>query len=270
MLVYQRDRSPAVEIGPFKLGDGNFVIMAGPCAIESKLQVDLTAQTLGELHIPVFRAGAFKPRTSPYEFRGLGEEGLKILADVRKNTGMSIVTEVMDSQDVELVSRYADILQIGSRNMQNYRLLEAVGETQHPVVLKRGLAATVEEWLYAAEYIMAKGNEKVILCERGIRTFEKYTRNTLDLGAVVAVKELSNLPVIVDPSHGSGKSSMVAPLARAAMAAGADGLLIEVHIDPEKALCDGKQSLTPVQMKELMKELNALSKAMGKEIVNNN
>ncbi|MFZ5625697.1 MAG: 3-deoxy-7-phosphoheptulonate synthase, partial [Bacillota bacterium] len=214
----------------------------------------------------VLRGGAFKPRTSPYAFQGLMEEGLKLLAETRRETGLPVVTEVMDTRDLELVAEYADILQIGSRNMQNFALLKEAGRIGKPILLKRGLAATIEEWLLAAEYIMSQGNDQIILCERGIRTFETATRNTLDLSAVAVVKEVSHLPVIVDPSHATGRWQLVAAMAKGAIAAGADGLLIEVHPNPAEALCDGPQSLTPANFHKLMQDLQKIAQAIGREI----
>ncbi len=214
----------------------------------------------------LIRGGAFKPRTSPYSFQGLKEEGLKILAEVREKTGLPVVTELMDPRDIDAILKYADVIQIGARNMQNFRLLQEVGSYNKPILLKRGLSATIKELLMAAEYIMAQGNNEVILCERGIKTFETATRNTLDLNAVPVLKNLSHLPVIVDPSHGAGKWDLVAPMAKAAIAAGADGLMIEVHTNPEEALSDGEQSLKPGKFKTLMKELRAIAKAVGREI----
>lgn len=249
-----------------KIGGKKIHIMAGPCAIESKellIQIAEDVKTAGASFI---RGGAFKPRTSPYTFQGLGEEGLKYLSEAKKKTGLLVITEVMDPRDIELILPYTDIIQIGTRNMQNFRLLTEVGGYDKPVLLKRGLSATIKEFLMSAEYIMAKGNTKVMLCERGIRTFETYTRNTLDLSAIPVIKKLSHLPVIVDPSHGVGKWDLVAPMAKAAVAAGADGLIIEVHPNPEEAFSDGEQSLKPKAFKELMKDLKAIAKAVGREL----
>ena len=235
--------STTFKVGPVTIGGDELVIMAGPCSVESEEQVMATARIVKEVGGSILRGGAFKPRSSPYSFRGLGEEGLKYLANAREETGLPIITEVMDTRDVELVSRYADILQIGSRNMQNFTLLDEVGQCGKPTMLKRGLAATYEEWLLAAEYILSKGNKQLMLCERGIRTFETYTRNTMDIAAIPAIKRLSHLPIIADPSHGTGKWYLVTPVALAAVAAGADGLQIEVHPNPDMALSDGAQSL---------------------------
>lgn len=255
-----------VTVGSVQIGGPDVVVMAGPCAVESREQLLSVASNLKELGADMLRGGAFKPRTSPYSFRGLAEEGLKLLAEARDLTGLPVVTEVMDAREVEMVSRYADMLQVGSRNMQNFSLLQEVGESGKPVLLKRGLSATLEEWLLAAEYILAAGNNQVVLCERGIRTFETWTRNTVDITAIPAVKELSHLPIILDPSHGTGRWKMVAPVAKAGVAAGADGLLIEVHPDPDCALSDGPQSLTPENFRKLMQELAPVARAVGKNI----
>jgi len=253
-----------VQVGDVTIGGKEVVIMAGPCAVENEVQLLSAAKAVKEAGGHILRGGAFKPRTSPYAFQGLEEEGLRLLARAREATGLPIVTEVIDTRDVELVERYADMLQVGTRNMQNFRLLREVGQTDKPVLLKRGLAATVEEWLMAAEYIAAAGNHKIILCERGIRTYETGLRNTLDVSAVPLVKELSHLPVIVDPSHATGNYRMVPPLARAAVAAGADGLMIEVHPDPARALSDGPQSLTPARFAVLMEEIARVAAAVGR------
>lgn len=250
-----------VEIGGKKI-----VVIAGPCSIESKEQLEKVAQITKKSGALILRGGAFKPRTSPYTFQGLGEEGLKILKDVSEKFSIPTVTEIMDTRDVELVARYADVLQIGARNMQNFNLLKEVGQTQKPVILKRGLSATIKEWLMSAEYILAGGNFNVILCERGIRTFEGFTRNTLDLSAIPAVKQLSHLPIIVDPSHATGKWGLIAPLSKAAIACGADGLLVEVHPNPEEALSDGPQQLLPENFYSLMQELGDLAKVVGRQI----
>ena len=247
-------------------GAKKLVTIAGPCSIESKEQLEAVAEAIKKCGALILRGGAFKPRTSPYAFQGLGEEGLQILKDVSDKFGIPTVTEVMDPRDVELVARYADALQIGARNMQNFNLLKEVGQTQKPVVLKRGLNATIKEWLMSAEYILAGGNFNVILCERGIRTYETATRNTLDLSAVPVVKQLSHLPIVVDPSHATGKWGLVAPLSKAAVAAGADGLLIEVHPNPEEALSDGPQQLLPDNFCTLMKELAAVAACVGRTI----
>jgi 3-deoxy-7-phosphoheptulonate synthase len=259
-----RPEDTRVRVGQITIGEGTFTVMAGPCAVESAEQVMRTARHVAAAGAAVLRGGAFKPRTSPYSFQGLGEEGLKHLQAASRETGLSVVTEAMGPGEVELVVRYADILQIGARNMQNFRLLEAAGRQPKPVLLKRGLSSTVEELLLAAEYVMACGNPNVILCERGIRTFEKFTRNTLDISAVPVIKRLSHLPVIVDPSHAAGVREYVAPLARAAVAVGADGVIIEAHPEPEKALCDGKQSLTLDDFDGLMRDLRVLARDMGK------
>lgn len=255
-----------VEAGKIKLGGGFFSVMAGPCAVESMEQLSASAQAVHRGGAVGLRGGAFKPRTSPYAFQGLEDVGLQYLRQAREETGLSIVTEVVNPSDVERVADTADIIQIGARNMQNFPLLREVGQLRKPVLLKRGLSATVEEWLMAAEYILSEGNYQVILCERGIRTFETYTRNTLDLSAVALAKRLSHLPVIVDPSHATGHWHLVKPLALASMAVGADGLLIEVHPEPARALCDGPQSLTPEHFAELMIELEALAPVLGKKI----
>lgn len=248
------------------IGGKKIHIIAGPCAVENKTMLTNIAEKVKEAGATFIRGGAFKPRTSPYSFQGLGEEGLKYLSYASKKTGLPVVTELMDPRDVNVVKKYADIIQIGARNMQNFRLLLEVGKCKKPVLLKRGLSATIKEWLMAAEYIMSKGNQKVILCERGIRTFETATRNTLDLSAVPVLKQLTHLPVIVDPSHGVGKWSLVAPLAKAAIAVGADGLMIEVHTNPEEAMSDGEQSLRPSDFKKLIDELRPIAKAIGREI----
>jgi 3-deoxy-7-phosphoheptulonate synthase len=255
-----------VAAGGVIFGSPEVIVMAGPCAVESRDSYLACARSLMEMGVRVLRGGAFKPRTSPYSFAGLGREGLKILAEAREATGLAVVTEVLDPRDVELVAAHADILQIGSRNMQNFALLHEVGQGGHLVMLKRGMAATCEEWLLAAEHIRAGGNERIILCERGIRTFETQTRSTLDLSAVPVLKELAPYPVVVDPSHSSGKSELVGAMARAAVAVGADGLLVEVHPDPAHALSDGRQSLDPAQFSELLPELRRVAKAVGRLI----
>jgi 3-deoxy-7-phosphoheptulonate synthase len=248
------------------IGGKKIIVIAGPCAVENKTMLMAIAEKVKNGGATFIRGGAFKPRTSPYSFQGLGEEGLKYLSDVRKKTGLPVVTELMDPRDMKTILKYADIIQIGARNMQNFRLLLEVGTCNKPVLVKRGLSATIKEWLMAAEYIMSKGNQNVILCERGIRTFETSTRNTLDLSAVPVLKQLTHLPVIVDPSHAVGKLAFVAPMAKAAVAAGTDGLLIEVHTNPEEALSDGEQSLKPDEFKKLMKELKPIAAAVGREI----
>jgi 3-deoxy-7-phosphoheptulonate synthase len=256
-----------VSIKGVGVGGSEIVIIAGPCAVESRNQLFRTARSVRASGANILRGGAFKPRSSPYSFQGMGEEGLKLLAQIRTETGMPIVTEVMDTRQVELVASYADMIQIGSRNMQNYPLLKEAGMCRKPVLLKRGMMATVEEFLLAAEYILSQGNDQVILCERGIRTFETSTRNTLDLSAVPVLKRLSHLPVIVDPSHGTGVRWMVPPMAKAAVAVGADGLIMEVHYDPERALCDGNQSLSLDEFNLLMTDLKKIAQAVGREIL---
>lgn len=255
-----------IKIKDIEIGGNRVVIMAGPCAVEGSDQIVGIAKFVREAGALVLRGGAFKPRTSPYSFQGLGEEGLKYLRMAADAYGLAVVSELMDISQIELVSKYVDILQVGARNMQNFWLLKELGKIRKPVLLKRGMAATIEEWLMAAEYILAGGNYRVILCERGIRTFENYTRNTLDLSAIPVVQKLSHLPVIVDPSHGTGRRDKVGPMARAAVAAGADGLLIEVHSHPENALSDGAQSLYPKQLLELMKELQIIAQAVKRKI----
>ena len=255
-----------IDVDGVKIGNDKIVVMAGPCAVENAEQLRESARAVSACGAKILRGGAFKPRTSPYDFQGLGEEGLKLLRQTADEFNMKVVTEIVESGDIDLVENYADILQVGARNMQNFTLLKALGKCKKPVMLKRGLSATIAEWLNAAEYILSGGNEKVIFCERGIRTYETYTRNTLDLSAVAAIKNLSHLPIVVDPSHGTGRRSMIAPMSKAAIAAGADGLIIEVHPHPEVALSDGNQSLTPTDFQSLMKELDAVAKAVGKSI----
>ena len=255
-----QSESTVISIDDIRVGAGEPVVMAGPCAVESERQALTIARFVKECGARVFRGGAFKPRTSPYSFQGLGEEGLKILDKVRKETGLLIVTEATDYATLDIVEKYADIIQIGARNMQNYSLLRLAGKTSKPILLKRGFAATIDELLMAAEYIMSEGNTQVILCERGIRTFADNTRNTLDLSAIPSIKEASHLPIIVDPSHAAGRREYVIPLSRGAIAIGADGLLVEVHHDPSHALSDGVQSLYPHQFKELMKEVDRLKR----------
>lgn len=255
-----------VDVGGITIGGNQVVVMAGPCAVESREQLLMAADMVKKAGAQFLRGGAYKPRTSPYAFQGLEEEGLKFLAEARDATGLKVVTEVIDVESIPVVSHYADMLQIGSRNMQNYQLLKAVGRNNKPVLLKRGLSATINEWLNAAEYILSEGNPNVILCERGIRTFETYTRNTLDLSAVAAVKNISHLPVIVDPSHATGIWRLVQPMSKAAIAAGADGLIVEVHPDPAQALSDGKQSLTPENFTTLMGEIGSIATAVGKRL----
>lgn len=258
-------RSSVVDVAGVKIGDGTPVVMSGPCAVESREQLFEAADIVKKAGAQFLRGGAYKPRTSPYSFQGLEEQGLKFLAEARERTGLKVVTEVTTVEAVDRVAAYADMLQIGARNMQNFGLLKAVGKSGKPVLLKRGLAATLDEWLNAAEYIMNEGNPDVVLCERGIRTYETYTRNTLDLSAVAAVKHLSHLPIIVDPSHGTGKWRMVQPMAYAAIAAGADGLMIEMHPNPAKALSDGPQSLTPEHFERVMNGVRKLSSFLREE-----
>ena len=263
--LVSRDFQPTdtvIDVGGVKVGGGHLAVMAGPCAVESEEQLLEAAKCVKAGGANFLRGGAFKPRTSPYDFQGLAADGLKMLRDAADETGLKVVTEIVDIADIDLIGKYADVYQVGARNMQNFQLLKALGQTKKPVLLKRGLSATISEWLNAAEYIMAGGNSSVMLCERGIRTYETFTRNTLDLSAVVAVKELSHLPVIVDPSHGTGRWQMVRPMARAAIAAGADGLIIEVHPRPEKALSDGDQSLKPKNFNLLMEDVRELAEFM--------
>ncbi len=248
------------------IGGAEVAVMAGPCAIESRQQAFTTAGHVARAGARFFRGGAYKPRTSPYAFQGLGEDGLKILADIRDQFGLLIVTEAVDNESLDLVEKYADMIQIGARNMQNFSLLKRAGRAHKPVMLKRGMSATLEEFLMAAEYIMSEGNYNVVLCERGVRTFADHTRNTLDLSLVPAVQRLSHLPIIVDPSHGTGKRNKVTPLSRAAVAVGADGLIIEVHPDPDRALSDGKQSLYPDQFDQLMVEIRQIANVLGRSV----
>ena len=252
-----------IEVGGTTIGGGSLTVIAGPCAIESRDQLLTTADAVAEAGATVLRGGAFKPRTSPYSFQGLGMDGLRFLVEARERTGLPAVTEVMEPGQMALVAEYADIVQIGARNMQNFPLLMAAGKIERPVMLKRGISATIEEWLMAAEYIVSSGNPEVILCERGIRTFERYTRNTLDLTAVPLLHKLSHLPVIVDPSHGVGHWKYITALSRAALAVGADGIIVEVHPQPEKAVSDGVQSLKPARFQHLMDQLQAMEKALG-------
>jgi 3-deoxy-7-phosphoheptulonate synthase len=265
-----RGEDSLVQVGPesagIKIGGKRLHVMAGPCAVESLERLMIVAEAVRKAGATILRGGAFKPRTSPYTFQGLGAEGLDHLAEAKKKTGLPIVTEVLDTRDVELVAGSADILQIGTRNMQNFRLLTEVGQTDKPVLLKRGLSATIKEFLLSAEYIMSRGNHRVMLCERGIRTFETHTRNTLDLSAVPVLKSLSHLPVIVDPSHATGKWELVAPMAKAAIAAGADGLMIEVHANPEDAYSDGEESLKPPKFLAMMQELRKVAAAVDREL----
>ena len=254
-----------IDVNGVKIGGGNFAVIAGPCSIESEEQITYCAQRVKDAGASLLRGGAFKPRTSPYSFQGMRSEGLDLLKLARRATGSPIVTEIMNTEHLPLFEN-VDLIQVGARNMQNFTLLKELGKTNVPILLKRGLSATIEEWLMSAEYIMSEGNENVILCERGIRTFETYTRNTLDLSAICAVKRLSHLPVIVDPSHATGKSWMVASMARAALAAGADGLIIETHNDPQHALCDGAQSLTLPAFHDLMEDLRKIAPVVGREL----
>ncbi|MCE5324563.1 3-deoxy-7-phosphoheptulonate synthase [bacterium] len=255
-----------ISVRGVDIGGQKIVVMAGPCSIETEEQTLEVAKAVKAAGATILRGGAFKPSTSPYSFHGLGEDALKMLAAAREVTGMPIITEVMDARDIELVSKYADILQIGTRNMANYSLLQELGNVKKPVMLKRGMASTIEEWLQAAEYIASSGNDEIILCERGIRTFETFTRNTFDVSAIPALLGLTHLPIIADPSHGTGKFSLVSPVAKAAIAAGADGLMIEVHPHPEKALKDGPQSLTPANFDTMMKEMSAVARAVGRYV----
>jgi 3-deoxy-7-phosphoheptulonate synthase len=255
------------SLGDHVIGGGEIIVMAGPCSVESRTQIIETAIACKEAGAQILRGGAFKPRTSPYAFQGLGEEGLRYLAEAREITGMPVITEVMEPAMVPLVCEYADILQVGARNMQNYALLHAVGESQYPVLLKRGMSSLIEEWLMCAEYILSHGNTRVMLCERGIRTFETYTRNTFDINAIPVAKQLSHLPVVADPSHGTGKWEYVASAAKAGVAAGADGLIIEVHLHPELAMSDGAQSLKPEKFARLVREMRAIAQAVGRDIL---
>ena len=261
-----RKERTIVKVGKYSIGGSQFVVMAGPCSVETREQILKSAEVVKKAGAQVLRGGAFKPRTSPYSFQGLEEEGLKLLAEAREKTGMPFVTEVITPTDVTLVAEYADMLQIGARNMQNFALLKEVGKIKKPILLKRGMSNTLKELLMSAEYIMSQGNYNVVLCERGIRTFEDYTRNTCDLSAVPALKELSHLPVIVDPSHGTGVRSLIAPLSKAAVAVGADGLIIEVHPNPEEAYSDGAQSLMPKQFEKLMEEVKKYLLLEGKHL----
>ncbi len=255
-----------VKIGDISIGGNEVVVMAGPCAVENEEQIISTAQAVKAAGAVILRGGAFKPSTSPYHFRGLGEEGLRMLAQAREKVGILIITEVLSAKDVELVARYTDIVQIGTRNMQNFALLDEAGDLRKPVMLKRGMSATIQEWLLAAEYILSRGNHQLMLCERGIRTFETYTRNTMDISAIPAIHHLSHLPIIADPSHGTGKWHLVTPLSLAAVAAGADGLIIEVHPTPDTALKDGAQSLNFDNFKRLMAKLAPVAEATGRKI----
>ena len=261
-----KEEDTIVKVGPLEIGNGRLVTMAGPCSVDTEENVMETARAVKAAGAHILRGGAFKPRSSPYAFRGHGEKGLKILAEARAETGLPIVTEVMDARDVDLVARYADILQIGSRNMQNFALLDEVGKAHKPVLLKRGMWATIEEWLLAAEYILSHGNRDVILCERGIRSYETATRFTFDVNAIPVIKQQSHLPIFGDPSHATGKWNLVEPIALAAVAAGVDGLLIEVHPNPDQALSDGPQSLTPANFEKLMEQVRTLAEATGRPV----
>lgn len=261
-----KSQNTIIKVKGKVIGGKKIPVIAGPCAVENRAVMMNIAEKVKAAGASFIRGGAYKPRTSPYSFQGLGEEGLQYLAEASRKTGLPVVTEIMDPRDLETILKYTDIIQIGARNMQNFRLLLEVGMCNKPVLLKRGLSATIKEWLMAAEYIMSKGNQEVILCERGIRTFETATRNTLDLSAVPVLKQKTHLPVVVDPSHGVGKWDLVAPMAKAAVAVGADGLLIEVHTNPENAMSDGEQSLKPDAFKKLMAELKLIAKAVGREI----
>jgi 3-deoxy-7-phosphoheptulonate synthase len=261
-----RAEDTVFQVGDVRIGGDEVIVMAGPCSAENEVQVERTAAAVKRAGAKILRGGGFKPRSSPYSFQGLGEEGLRLLHAAASQYDLRLVTEVMDISQIEVTDRYADIFQVGARNMQNFTLLRELGRTRKPILLKRGIAATVEEWLLSAEYVLAGGNTEVILCERGIRTFETATRNTLDISAIPIVKQLSHLPVFVDPSHGTGRRDKVAPMARAAVAAGADGLLIEVHCDPDHAMSDGAQSLFPGQFDRLMAELRIIAPAIGRSI----
>ncbi len=255
-----------VDVNGTKVGGKRLALMAGPCSVESEAQIVEVAKAVKQSGANFLRGGAFKPRTSPYAFQGLKYQGLELLKEAREVTGLPIVTEIMSPFDIDRFVRDVDVIQVGARNMQNFDLLRLLGQTRKPVLLKRGLSATIEEWLMSAEYIMAGGNEQIILCERGIRTFETYTRNTLDLSAIVAVKQLSHLPIVVDPSHATGKWWMVEPLARAAVAVGADGLIVEVHNDPAHALCDGNQSIKPNVFDDLVSQIRQIAQVVGREV----
>ncbi len=261
-----KPESSVVEIGGVAIGGDRLVLVAGPCAVESREQTLTIARQVKAAGAHLLRGGAFKPRTSPYAFQGLGEEGLRILAEARAETGLPVVTEAVDAAGVDLVERYADAIQIGARNMQNFSLLKRAGQAKKPVVLKRGMSATLEEFLLSAEYVLAEGNYAVILCERGVRTFSDFSRNTLDLAVVPAAKKLSHLPILVDPSHGTGRRDKVAPLSRAAAAVGADGVMVEVHHDPDRALSDGPQSITPAMFEALVAELRQIAPVLGRRI----
>jgi 3-deoxy-7-phosphoheptulonate synthase len=255
-----------VAIDDVRVGGDEVIVMAGPCSVETEEQIFTSAAAVRRAGAKILRGGAFKPRSSPYSFQGLGEDGLKLLRAAANKESLKVVSEVMDVSQIDVVGKYSDIYQVGARNMQNFTLLRELGKTRKPVLLKRGIAATIEEWLLSAEYLLAGGNSDVILCERGIRTFESYTRNTLDISAIPVVKKLSHLPIVADPSHGTGRRDKVAPMARAAVAAGADGLVIEVHHNPDRALSDGAQSMYPAQFDRLMAELRIIAPAIGRSI----
>jgi 3-deoxy-7-phosphoheptulonate synthase len=265
-LRQNNEKNRIIKVGKTTVGSNRLFIAAGPCSVESREQLLETAEAVKKAGAHALRGGAFKPRTLPYSFQGMGEEGLKILAEARDTTGLPIVTEVMSPEDVELVESYADVLQIGARNMQNYPLLKHVGRAEKPVLLKRGMSATIEEWLGAAEYILLEGNTDVILCERGLRSFDSVTRNLLDVTAVPLIKQVSPLPIVIDPSHGTGVRSLVTPMSKAGISAGADGLLLEVHIHPDQALSDGAQSLNPIEFRSLMEELKPFAEAAGRVV----
>jgi 3-deoxy-7-phosphoheptulonate synthase len=261
-----RQETSVIRIGDVAIGGKEVVLMAGPCTIESEEQMVKTAAAVRSAGARVLRGGAFKPRTSPYSFQGLGEEGLKLMRRVADQHGLLVISEIMDKSQISLMDRYVDIFQVGARNMQNYPLLRELGQVERPVLVKRGIAATVDEWLMSAEYVISGGNDRVIVCERGVRAYETYTRNTLDLNAVAVAKSISHLPVIVDPSHAAGVRDKVVPLARAAIATGADGLLVEVHHDPERAICDGPQSLFPQQFEALAAQIRLIAEAVGRSL----
>ena len=261
-----RQENTVITIGDLRIGGDEVIVMAGPCSAENEAQVEASAAAVKRAGAKVLRGGAFKPRSSPYSFQGLGEEGLRMLRAAADRHNLALVSEIMDMSQLDVIVKYSHILQVGARNMQNFTLLRELGKARTPILLKRGISATIEEWLLSAEYILAGGNTDVMLCERGIRTFESYTRNTLDISAIPVVKQLSHLPILVDPSHGTGRRDKVAPMARAAVAAGADGLLIEVHCDPDHAMSDGAQSLFPSQFDRLMAELRIIAPAIGRSI----
>jgi 3-deoxy-7-phosphoheptulonate synthase len=263
---YAHSESTVVKAGDVPIGGSRFVVIAGPCSVEDEHQLMSTALIVRDGGAAMLRGGAFKPRTSPYSWQGLEEEGLKLLRNARQATGLPVVTEVMDTEDIQLIQSYADVLQVGTRNSQNFSLLKKLGKAKKPILLKRGLMTTLDEFLMSAEYILASGNDQVILCERGIRTFETATRNTLDLSAIPILKDRTHLPVIVDPSHAVGNSRYVIPMAKAAMAVGADGIMVEVHFSPEKALCDGDQSLTPDMFSQMMSELRSMAPLVHREV----